>query len=191
MQTKTHLALGHYLLAKEPDYSLHRYSGLFLMGCMEPDYNLATYLRGLKGHGVFHGHNAANSFAYVSGCLDSFEESGPHSGWDYFRLGAMFHYVADAFTGPHNEFWTGNIVSHAVYELKLHDVFVSELDKQDGYVPDWMEEVSLLEYFEAEHKRYCESEKGLHTDSRYIVKVCSTLLRAVLDKDREHGKPVA
>ena len=24
MQTKTHLALGHYLLAKEPDYSLHR-----------------------------------------------------------------------------------------------------------------------------------------------------------------------
>lgn len=65
MQTKTHLALGHYLLNQEPDHGLHRHSGLFLIGCMEPDYNLATYQRGLRKHGVFHGHNAENSFTYV------------------------------------------------------------------------------------------------------------------------------
>ena len=72
----------HRLLDWEPDAGLHRYSGLFLLGCMEPDYNLATYLRGLKGHGVFHGHNADNSFAYVSGCLRSFEKKRP-----WLRLG--------------------------------------------------------------------------------------------------------
>lgn len=55
MQIKTHLALGHRLLDWAPDAGLHRYSELFLLGCMEPDYNLATYLRGLKGHGCFTG----------------------------------------------------------------------------------------------------------------------------------------
>lgn len=48
MQTKTHLALGHYLLSVEKDAGLHRHSGFFLLACMEPDYNLATYLRGRK-----------------------------------------------------------------------------------------------------------------------------------------------
>lgn len=33
MQTKTHLALGHYLLDREADAGLHRYRGLFLPGC--------------------------------------------------------------------------------------------------------------------------------------------------------------
>ena len=51
MQSKTHLALGHYLLDREADAGLHRYRGLFLPGCIEPDYNLVTYLRGLRGHG--------------------------------------------------------------------------------------------------------------------------------------------
>ncbi len=34
MQTKTHLALGHYLLDREADAGLHRYRGLFLPGCI-------------------------------------------------------------------------------------------------------------------------------------------------------------
>ena len=76
MQTKTHLALGHYLLDREAAAVLHRYRGLFLPGCIEPDYNLVTYLRGLRGHGLFHGHNAANSSAYISASLRSFEKDG-------------------------------------------------------------------------------------------------------------------
>ena len=76
MHTKTHLALGHYLLDREADAGLHRYRGLFLPGCIEPDYNLVTYLRGLRGHGLFHGHNAANSSAYISASLRSFEKDG-------------------------------------------------------------------------------------------------------------------
>lgn len=52
MQTKTHLALGHYLLDREADAGLHRYRGLF------------------------HGHNAANSSAYISASLRSFEKDG-------------------------------------------------------------------------------------------------------------------
>lgn len=76
MQTKTHLALGHYLLDREAAAVLHRYRGLFLLGCIEPDYNLVTYLRGLRGHGLFHGHNAASSSAYISLSLRSFEKDG-------------------------------------------------------------------------------------------------------------------
>ena len=97
----------------------------------------------------------------------------------------------DARLKAEDELWSEKLLLDP-YDTRDYDpeYYMSDL-KTAALVSDWMEEVSLLEYFEAEHKRYCESEKGLHTDSRYIVKVCSTLLRAVLDKDREHGKPVA
>ncbi len=189
MQTKTHLALGHYLLSVEKDAGLHRHSGFFLLGCMEPDYNLATYLRGLKGHGVFHGHNAENSFAYVSGCLDSFEENGPGSGPDYFRLGALLHYVADAFTGPHNSFWTGGMVGHAVYELKLHGVLTNGLNTPDVCVPADGANSSLSEFFAQAHKRYCEDKRGPAADSHYIVQVCSALLRGILSRGGRPERP--
>lgn len=180
MQTKTHLALGHYLLNQEPDHGLHRHSGLFLIGCMEPDYNLATYLRGLRKHGVFHGHNAENSFTYVSGGLGAFEENGPRSAWDYFRLGALLHYVADAFTGQHNGFWTGNLVGHAVYELKLNDALINELAKAKRHPANESASCPLSGYFAAAHRRYCMEEKGISTDSLYIVRVCSVLLHSIL-----------
>ena len=184
MQIKTHLALGHRLLDWAPDAGLHRYSELFLLGCMEPDYNLATYLRGLKGHGVFHGHNADNSFAYVSGCLRSFEKNGLGSGWDYFRLGALLHYVADPFTGPHNSFWTGGLISHAVYELRLHEVITREPEPE--YAAGCAA-AAPMEYFSAEHRSYCAAEPGLHTDSRCITRVCRTLLHTILGRAGADG----
>ena len=110
MQTKDHLALGHFLLRTTADIGLHRNAGPFLLGCMEPDYNLATYLRGLKDHRAFHGHHAENSFSHIAACIRSVEKRGLCSRWDCFRLGAMLHYVADAFTWPHNTFWTGGLV---------------------------------------------------------------------------------
>lgn len=201
MQTKTHLALGHYLLVHEPDAGLHRRSEVFLLGNMEPDYNLATYLRGLRGHGLFNGHNAANSAAYVSGCLNSFEENGLRSGWSYFRLGALLHYTADAFTGPHNGFWTGGMVEHAVYEFKLHDVLTNELNTSGRCAAGDIGCATLSEYFAAAHRRYCEDEKSAQTDSRYIIQVCSALLHGILSrggcpagprrakgKEEEHGR---
>lgn len=62
-------------IARRPPCSTDT-GGLFLPGCIEPDYNLVTYLRGLRGHGLFHGHNAANSSAYISASLRSFEKDG-------------------------------------------------------------------------------------------------------------------
>ena len=148
MQTKDHLALGHFLLRTTADIGLHRNAGPILLGCMEPDYNLATYLRGLKDHRAFHGHHAENSFSHIAACIRSVEKRGLCSRWDCFRLGAMLHYVADAFTWPHNTFWTGGLVQHAAYERELHKAFLRELRcgaKSDSFA--CAGHLPLLEYF--------------------------------------------
>ena len=115
-----------------------------------------------------------------SGGLGAFEENGPRSAWDYFRLGALLHYVADAFTGPHNGFWTGNLVGHAVYELKLNDALINELAKAKRHPANEGASCPLSGYFAAVHRRYCMEEKGVSTDSLYIVRVCSVLLHRIL-----------
>ena len=46
MQTKDHLALGLGLLAGTQDEGLEKHKRAFLFGCVEPDFNPLTYLRG-------------------------------------------------------------------------------------------------------------------------------------------------
>ena len=68
MKTEDHLALGCYLLAQENVPQLRRHCIAFLLGCIEPDYNRFSYLRGILHHRKFRGHNAENSFAFLMRC---------------------------------------------------------------------------------------------------------------------------
>lgn len=105
MRTIDHLLLGRYLLARSASPALHRHCHAFLLGCVEPDYNVLSYLRGIRHGEKLRGHNAENSSAFLARCMADFEENGLSSTWDYFRLGTMLHYAADAFTAPHNRFY--------------------------------------------------------------------------------------
>ena len=98
MKTADHLLLGQYLVERcgTPHLRCHRRA--FLLGCVEPDYNVFSYLRGMRYYEKFRGHNAENSSAFLSHCFTDFEGHTLHSAWDYFRLGTMIHYAADAFT---------------------------------------------------------------------------------------------
>jgi hypothetical protein len=175
MQTKDHLALGHYLLNKTHDAGLHRHARAFLLGCVEPDYNQLSYLRGFKGHRKFRGHNAENSFAHVSKCMGEFQRDGLRAAWDYFTLGTMLHYAADAFTAPHNAFWSAGLIAHAAYEGKLHGVFADELKRR--YAASYAAaSASPLELFKNTHQQYIASSKNMKTDCRFIIETCEAML---------------
>ena len=71
-------------------------------GCIEPDLNVFTYLRGSRKEKKFHGHNAGNCRAHLEKLLRKIEERGLTSGYDCFLLGVAVHYIADSFTAVHN-----------------------------------------------------------------------------------------
>ncbi|HWS42189.1 MAG TPA: zinc dependent phospholipase C family protein [Pseudoflavonifractor sp.] len=53
-------------------------------------------------------------------CAEKTAKQKKWSPQDYFRLGKLMHYIADAFTCPHNESFTGTLWSHRIYEAHLH-----------------------------------------------------------------------
>ena len=55
MRSEDHLALGLYLLSRENSPQLRRHCIAFLFGCIEPDYNQFSYLRGIVHHRKFRG----------------------------------------------------------------------------------------------------------------------------------------
>ncbi len=57
MEIKSHILLAKYLmkLTQEADSSKHH--KLFLLGCIEPDFNVLSYLKGSMKCQKFRGHN--------------------------------------------------------------------------------------------------------------------------------------
>jgi hypothetical protein len=179
MRKKDHLALGRFLLEHCDHAGLQKYRYAFLIGCVEPDYNVATYVRGIRSHKKFRGHNTANSFAHVAKCMANFQYDGLSNAWDYFTLGTMLHYVADAFTWPHNEFWKGNLQQHVAYEMELHNAFSRELRTNDGSLTN-ATVFSLIQYFGISHEAYRTASHRIETDCQYIIHVCEAMLLGTL-----------
>lgn len=42
-----------------------------------------------------------------------------------YLLGKLIHYIADAFTFPHNNVFKRNLVQHCKYENKLHQAYLN------------------------------------------------------------------
>ncbi len=179
MRTKDHLALGHFLLRETESALLNRYSRAFLIGCVEPDYDPANYVCGLVNHKRISRHNAEQSFACVEKLIGGFEQGGLRGALGCFKLGVMLHYVADAFTYPHNKFWEDGLAAHVIYERKLHAMFAGELEKRSGTI---FPEAPLLPvlYFSGAHKEYSAAARSMQTDCEYIINGCAAMLLSSL-----------
>lgn len=128
MKTKDHRLLGEFLLKNTSLCPGKKERTLFLIGCVEPDYNPFTYLLGFFVH-PFRGHHAENSARYL-GWLESVSlKRGLKRPLDWFVAGVALHYLADAFTFAHNSSFTGNLAQHKEYERKLSKFFLKYLDE--------------------------------------------------------------
>lgn len=170
LRTESHFHLGQLLLRRQPQLPL-RHRCAFLLGCVEPDLNLLTYLRGTLSHGRACGHNYSRTLPVIIRLAKRLCPRGMRSSLDAFRLGVLLHYVADAFTHTHNDGFSGGIAAHNRYEKRLKSRLPCTFS--DGAFPLSIPiPVSLQNFvsvFLNSHDRYLRQPPGPDSDTRFIA----------------------
>lgn len=109
MKTKNHEELSCYLM-EQVDYPVkNKLKRALILGSIEPDYNLITYLRGSIKVEKLRGHNFDNAHHCIETLIDKIETGIMSEVKRWYLLGKLIHYVADAFTFPHNKVFKGNL----------------------------------------------------------------------------------
>ena len=160
MQTEDHYLLGYFLLEHHQARLRPICQKLFLLGCIEPDWNLITYARGSLRYRFLHGHNAENVRKHLKYLTEKLCKTGVQTPLQWFRFGAALHYLADSFTFAHNDIFAGSLKEHRLYEKLLHAVFIEYLQARH------------MECFSADeicHARYLTQQPSYQTDCRYIL----------------------
>lgn len=164
METKDHYKIAVYCWNQECLKTNWFQKAAFVLGNVEPDINIFTYFRGRE----LKGHHYEYSGPVIQKIIRRLENQKLMNLADYFWLGVLMHYVADAFTLPHNQKFKGNMKDHVLYEHKLHKRSMEAM--RTGMVPYIKEMIpgNLYERIQSLHRRY-EDEKNIwHQDIKYI-----------------------
>lgn len=112
--------------------------------------------------------------------LEKLESSDGLSLWGYYQLGVLTHYLADAFTYPHNETFTDSMLVHAKYESHgLHAALTEALSGGSSYSDEnnLHKNGDLWYTFCSLHKTYEQTSPSPQTDVQYIVSLCERACR--------------
>ena len=168
-----HLQLGDFLKS----HYLERVSGLqiqaFLFGCVEPDVNPFTYLKGSIRCRMLHGHNFPNAAAYMLRLSQKLENKKRWSLVDFYSLGKLMHYIADAFTYAHNCSFPPNLWLHRKYELQLHRYFTEYLKHPQIQIT---KEHSVFDTISCLHREYSALHPDVFLDTRYAINACCSVM---------------
>jgi len=178
MRGKSHLSLGYYLLERYMPQLPDRYRRAFLLGCIEPDRNPATYLKGSIRFQWLRGHNYLNARRFMARISHRLEQKDRLNLVDYYTLGKLIHYTADAFTAAHNDFFPEKLSDHREYEVQLQDYFLDHIQK----MPE--ENVRLfrtiMEGINSYHREYASEASDIHRDCRFALLACCCVLTILL-----------
>lgn len=165
LKTKSHYLLGKYVVN-----GLGRLEGLrrwaFIFGCVEPDYNYATYLRGSFRKRLFAGHSFENAENYMRKVISRLQGRTMLKWHDYYRMGRLTHYVVDAFTYAHNVNFPGTLPEHRSYELALKKSFGDFLSHRRPNPVHTRK--PLFEALSDEHAKYQRLPASPMKDMKYI-----------------------
>lgn len=178
MKQITHYQLGQYLGGKLLGSFPSLMYEAFLLGCTQPDHNPFTYVKGSFRGQWFRGHNWHNSKRYIRRLINRLELKESLHVLDFYALGKLIHYIADAFTYAHNASFSGNLQSHRKYESELHN-YVADAIKRGLQLPI-PESDSLFSIVRSSHQRYCRCEQTLQTDAQFAVSISTIVLERLL-----------
>jgi len=174
MRYLSHKALGEYLVHTYMAGISRKYTQAFLFGCIEPDLNPCTYLKGSIREQWLRGHNYRNSRNYIRRITARLESRKSLGLIDYYTAGKLIHYIADAFTSAHNEYFSADLNEHRSYEADLQQFFMVFLSRKPI-----MQEVSrnnLADYITKRHRDYRRMPQSMITDSIYAFSVSCLLV---------------
>lgn len=180
MRGKSHIRLGHYLIAHYMADISKPNCCAFLIGCLEPDRNPLTYLKGSFQHQWLRGHNYRNARRFMRRISQRLERKADWTVLDYYTLGKLIHYTADAFTHAHNDTFSTDLSDHREYEALLQEHFLSYL-REDPNV-DIPAAKSVMGVISSFHRLYEANDSGIHTDSLFALTACCCVVAILITK---------
>lgn len=180
MRGKSHICLGQYLVQHYMQDVPTRYQKAFLLGCIEPDRNPATYFKGSLRHQWLRGHNYHNARRFMRIMAHRLEEKNSLGLFDYYTLGKLIHYTTDAFTYAHNHMFSTNLLDHKEYEDALQEHFLTYVRSDPQVSP--RNARTIMEAIYSYHQEYCQLPVSIHTDSKYALRACCCVLAVLFMK---------
>ena len=178
VQKRSHKLLASTLLQSRQGLDARRYEFAFLFGSFQPDCNPLTYLKGSVRARALRGHNFSNSSRYIASRIHRLQHCERWTIWQYYTLGKLTHYLADAFTYPHNETFSDSLAGHHNYERELRQHLAAYLQRHS--FPPNSRPQNVFAAIASLHQRYLSSAAGIRTDTRYIVEAAELLMVACL-----------
>jgi hypothetical protein len=173
LKTKSHLLLGKYIVRGIGSGARRAQRWAFMFGCVEPDYNYLTYLRGSLSNRMFSGHTIESTANYISAAILRLESRVHFRYRDYYRLGKLIHYVVDAFTYAHNHNFPGSLPDHRNYEMELKEKFADYLKKRRANIVPTGK--PLYEALMDEHDRYMKMPASHMKDISFVERISCML----------------
>jgi hypothetical protein len=176
LQKRSHTLLASALLRSQHGFQAKRFEWAFLFGSFEPDCNPLSYLKGSLRGKKFGGHNFTNSQRYIFSQIRRLQSRSNWTIWQYYTLGKLTHYLADAFTYPHNDHFPDGLLDHHRYETNLRLEFANVMSQRSlqkvSYHYDLISAISDL------HREYLAYGSDQGRDIQYIVLATELLMTA-------------
>ena len=170
MRGKSHQQLGQYLADRYMSEVPHHYVSAFLLGCIEPDRNPATYLKGSFRSQWLRGHNYQNASPFMARLARRLERKKKLGLLGYYTLGKLIHYTTDAFTSAHNSHFSENLADHREYEVALQNHFLEYIAQKPTF---WTgTKRTVMRTIQDYHEEYLRRPTHIHTDTRFAIIVC-------------------
>lgn len=176
MQKRSHFLLARALMSRDDGFPARRYQWAFLFGSVQPDCNPLSYLKGSLRGVPFGGHTYRNARRYILRRVRRLQARQRWNVWNYYLLGKLTHYVADAFTWPHNPHFPGAAREHHAYETRLRQALrahIAHAAPCESAAPS----APLPDALDALHARYlAETDPGVERDLAYILQASALLM---------------
>lgn len=186
MQKRSHTLLASALLRGEEGFDARRFELAFLFGSFQPDCNPLSYLKGSLRASKLQGHNYSNSRRYINAHIEKLQRCPHWTMWQYYTLGKLTHYLADAFTYPHNENFPDGLLDHHRYETELRLYLAAYLAHRAARRRAACGD--LTAFIEKLHRHYISGGSDLRRDTRYILLATELLMACCLPDTGHFGQ---
>jgi hypothetical protein len=178
LRKKAHICLAGYIVESLDDSFLNDHRKAFKIGSILPDVKPSFLYKRHEFYGTF---DEMKERIYELTCADMSVNQRVYCR----RLGELIHYVADYFTTPHNNFFTGGFKEHCRYEKQLNKSLKEYLESEQANQD--MEQVqklssaqAVIAFIEKMHTQYEQVKKDIKLECQYIVALCCQVAGAML-----------